>query len=84
MATGEIYSFIEKFLSLWKSGLDASLNLGVCPREGFWTPHPPSKVCKTQKCAKLKVCKTQMCAKPTCIAHALYSYARKPVESESI
>ena len=47
-------------------------------------PHPPSKVCKTQKCAKLKVCKTQMCAKPTCIAHALYSYARKPVESVSI
>ena len=29
------------------------------PREGFWTPHPPSKVCKTQKCAKLNVCKTK-------------------------
>ena len=30
------------------------------PREGFRTPHPPSKVCKTQKCAKLKVCKTHL------------------------
>ena len=26
MATGEIYSFVEKFVSLWKSGLDASLS----------------------------------------------------------
>ena len=37
-------------------------------------PHPPlSKVCKTHNMLYIDV-----------VAHALYSYARKPVESESI
>ena len=37
-------------------------------------PHPPlSKVCKTHNMLYIDI-----------VAHALYSYARKPVESESM
>ena len=49
-------------------------------RDSLVTPHPPSKVCETPIA---KLCKTNLC-KTLIVAHALYSYARKPVESESI
>ena len=46
---------------------------GIFPLKDFGTPHPPS-----QKCAK-----TQIIVYIDIVLHALYSYARKPVESES-
>ena len=48
---------------------------GIFPLKDFGTPHPTplSKVCKTQIIVYIDI-----------VAHALYSYARKPVESESI
>ena len=46
---------------------------GIFPLKDFGPPPPLSKVCKTHNMLYIDI-----------VAHALYSYARKPVESESI